>query len=263
MFAYGKMLGLLGLPILCVLSALPFKSGFPCGLCVLLRQIQSDPVAIRSAPFLRPAFSTFHGLYLPRHASIIELEYEVSNPAGTICALSGGVINFDRLGGESISHGASAVHARLAAKIMNTQLLDFEEAIRKIIAVDGRYQAEAYRFVQEAIRYTQKALGRTKTGHQHVGGKELLNGIRDHALATFGPMTPTVLAEWGVHSCEDFGEIVFNLIQFDQAKKSQSDSREDFKGGYDFDEAFRKPFLPSKPRAMEPKSSHSKAVGKG
>jgi uncharacterized repeat protein (TIGR04138 family) len=138
----------------------------------------------------------------------------------------------------------------------------FEEAIRKIVAVDDRYEFEAYLFVQEAIEFTQKSLGRHKQEHKHVGGKELLNGIRDQALAMFGPMTPTVLSEWGIRSCEDFGEIVFNLIKHKQATQSKSDSREDFKGGYDFDEAFRKPFLPKKPRVLEPKPTQPKMIGK-
>ena len=142
------------------------------------------------------------------------------------------------------------------------QSLNFEDAIRKIVAADDRYQFEAYLFVQDAIRYTQKSLGRHKQEQKHVGGKELLHGIRDYALAMFGPMTPTVLSEWGVHSCEDFGEIVFNLIQHKQATQSQSDSRDDFKHGYNFDEAFRKPFLPAKRRSTEPKPAPAKMIGK-
>jgi uncharacterized repeat protein (TIGR04138 family) len=140
------------------------------------------------------------------------------------------------------------------------QSLSFENAIRKIVAADDRYQFDAYLFVQEAICFTQKALGRNKKDQKHVGGKELLQGIRDYALTMFGPMTPTVLWEWGIHSCEDFGEIVFNLIQHNQATQSQSDSRDDFKGGYDFDEAFRKPFLPAKPRVSEPKPARAKKM---
>src|SRR5580692_5307072 len=100
------------------------------------------------------------------------------------------------------------------------QSLNFEEAIRKIVAADDRYQYDAYLFVQEAIEYTQKTLGRFKKEHRHVGGKELLNGIRDQALAMFGPLTATVLSEWGIHSCEDFGEIVFNLIKHNRAVQS-------------------------------------------
>ena len=51
---------------------------------------------------------------------------------------------------------------------------NFEEAIRKIVAADDRYEFEAYTFVQEAIYYTQKSLGRHKQEQKHVGGKELL-----------------------------------------------------------------------------------------
>jgi uncharacterized repeat protein (TIGR04138 family) len=36
--------------------------------------------------------------------------------------------------------------------------------------------------------------------------------------------------------------------------KTDSDSREDFQGGYDFEEAFRKPFLPASKVSNEPKS---------
>lgn len=121
----------------------------------------------------------------------------------------------------------------------------FEESIREIVAEDKRYPYEAYLFVQEALQFTQRSLGRHKTEQKHVAGKELLDGIRDYALKTFGPMVPTVLGEWGIRTCEDFGEIVFNMIEHNLATKTDADTRDDFKGGYSFEEAFRKPFLPS------------------
>jgi uncharacterized repeat protein (TIGR04138 family) len=138
--------------------------------------------------------------------------------------------------------------------------LSFDEAVRRIVAADSRYHAEAYLFMQQAIHHTQKSLGRQSKAQRHVAGKELLEGIRECALATYGPMTPTVLAEWGIRSCEDFGEIVFNLIDHGQATQSETDSREDFKDGYEFDDAFRKPFLPSKPRGADAKLAESKMI---
>jgi hypothetical protein len=42
------------------------------------------------------------------------------------------------------------------------------------------------------------------------------------------------------------------------ANKSDSDSRDDFKGGYNFDDAFRKPFLPSKALAAKAKKDAAK-----
>ena len=96
------------------------------------------------------------------------------------------------------------------------------------------------------------------SGEFPTSGKELLDGIRLYALKSFGPMVPTMLEAWGIHSCEDFGEIVFNMIKYQVANKSESDSRDDFKGGYNFDDAFRKPFLPSKVLAAKEKKDAAK-----
>jgi uncharacterized repeat protein (TIGR04138 family) len=80
---------------------------------------------------------------------------------------------------------------------------------------------------------------------RHVSGQELLAGIREFALAEFGPMAKTVLNSWGITRTEDFGEIVFNMVEIGLLGRTDKDSREDFANGYDFEEAFRKPFLPS------------------
>lgn len=123
----------------------------------------------------------------------------------------------------------------------------FEEVLENILARDKRFTREAYFFVREATDYTQKmASEKNKEQVRHVSGQELLEGIRQYALQKFGPMAMLVLSDWGVHKGEDFGEIVFNLIDAGLFSKTEKDTREDFKGGYDFFEAFRQPFLPSK-----------------
>jgi len=129
----------------------------------------------------------------------------------------------------------------------------FEEAIEQIAVRDHRYHREAYFFLREALDHTQKMTGKPpkKNEVHHVSGQELLKGIREYALQQFGPMTLTVLDEWGVKCCEDFGEIVFNMVETKLLAKTEQDSREDFRNGYDFHEAFRKPFLPSRD-ASEP-----------
>lgn len=137
------------------------------------------------------------------------------------------------------------------------QELNFEAVVERICARDPRYHRNAYQFVREALEHTQKTkkLSEPKGGKpdtRHVTGQELLEGIRAFALQQFGPLAWLVLDEWGVRRCEDFGEIVFNLIDHGVLSKTPSDSREDFRGGYDFFEAFRKPFLsPSKLAARE------------
>jgi uncharacterized repeat protein (TIGR04138 family) len=59
-------------------------------------------------------------------------------------------------------------------------------------------------------------------------------------------MAKTVLNRWGVRQCEDFGEIVFNLVEKRILGKTEQDRKEDFSGGYDFDEAFGQPYRPGK-----------------
>ena len=128
------------------------------------------------------------------------------------------------------------------------QTPNVEEILTQILSKDSRYNREAYVFLREALDHTQKAIAKAHKGEgRHVSGQELLEGIRQYAINLFGPMTLTVLEEWGIRRCEDFGEIVFNLVEHGLLSKTDEDSRADFQNGYDFDTAFRKPFLPERP----------------
>jgi uncharacterized repeat protein (TIGR04138 family) len=129
-----------------------------------------------------------------------------------------------------------------------------EEAVEQILAKDARYHRDAYLFLRDALDHTRKMLEREQklekpqrrgtATEKHVSGQELLAGIRELALEMFGPMAMTVFEEWGVHSCRDFGELVFIMVENRLLKKTDKDTRADFENGYDFYEAFRKPFLP-------------------
>jgi len=146
------------------------------------------------------------------------------------------------------------------------QEVSLEQAVEQILAKDPRYARDAYIFVREALDHTQKSVAKPtregRSGHEtkheekppirHVTGHQLLEGIRVYALEQFGPMVPTVFEEWGLRECTDFGEIVFNMVEIGLLAKTEKDSRDDFKNGYNFDEAFRQPFLPEskKPAAQ-------------
>jgi uncharacterized repeat protein (TIGR04138 family) len=131
------------------------------------------------------------------------------------------------------------------------QAPNFEETLAQILKRDARYDRGAYFFVREALDFTQKMV-KSKDEVRHVSGQELLAGIRKYALKEFGPMAQTVLSEWGVRKCEDFGELVFNMVERNLLAKTEHDSREDFKNGYDFFQAFRQPFLPSAKEVLAP-----------
>lgn len=129
------------------------------------------------------------------------------------------------------------------------QDLEFSEIVGLICKEDTRFERKAYTFVRQALDHTVKEMKRQqpeRTGKsQHVTGAELLQGIRAYALDQFGPLTKTVLNSWGVRRCADFGDIVFNLIEYNVFSKTDNDRREDFADLYDFDEVFVKPFQPA------------------
>jgi uncharacterized repeat protein (TIGR04138 family) len=125
------------------------------------------------------------------------------------------------------------------------QEVNFDETVEEIFTKDPRYARDAYVFLREALDFTQKIIGKENHGKvRHVTGQELLNGIRQFALAQFGPMTKTVLDEWGVKTCGDFGELVFNMVESGLLAKTEKDSRDDFQNSYDFTDAFCKPYWP-------------------
>src|SRR5688500_4898859 len=122
--------------------------------------------------------------------------------------------------------------------------IDFEEVIDRILNQDTRYHRDAYFFVRQALEYSQKIVGK-KGETRHVTGRELLTGIRDYALTQFGPMASTVFDEWGIRSTEDFGEIVFKMVEHNLLARQETDTPDEFKDAYDFFEVFKKPFLPA------------------
>lgn len=140
------------------------------------------------------------------------------------------------------------------------QELTFDSTLALILAKDARYQRDAYLFVKDALDHTQKTVVKSSREQvRHVTGQELLEGIRGYALVQFGPMAEMVFEEWGIQRCEDFGEIVFNMVEIGLLGKTEKDSRADFQNGYSFRDAFRKPFLPS--TKLRPAEDLSKATG--
>ena len=111
---------------------------------------------------------------------------------------------------------------------------ELEDILEEIAEQDMRYQVDAYEFVLEALSYTQRKYRRSR----HVTGKELLEGIKILLMQKFGPMTLTVLKHWGIKTTEDFGNIVFNLVENRVLSKTEDDNIEEFRDGYDFGEVF-------------------------
>src|SRR4051812_15854909 len=135
---------------------------------------------------------------------------------------------------------------------------DFAEAVDLIIADDPRFERDAYFFLRDALEHTAKLRKKQREteGCGHVTGQQLVEGIRQYALKQYGPMVMTVFNYWGLKQCFDFGEMVYHLIRLGTFGKTDTDSIEDFRGGYTFQEAFVLPFRPESltPAALLPES---------
>lgn len=113
---------------------------------------------------------------------------------------------------------------------------EFYNTVSVICKEDPRYYPAAYEFVMEALSFSQKKFKKSK----HISGEELLAGIRSLLLKKFGPMTVTVLKHWGIKTTDDFGNIVYNLVENKVFAKDAHDHYDSFKNAYDFDEVFIK-----------------------
>lgn len=111
---------------------------------------------------------------------------------------------------------------------------EFSDLVEQIRLQDERYKPDAYEFVLGGLTYTQKKLKK----QAHVSGRELASGLRDFAIDQYGALAYRVLTHWGINQTEDFGNIVFSMIEKKLLSKTEEDHLADFVSVYDFKEAF-------------------------
>lgn len=117
--------------------------------------------------------------------------------------------------------------------------LAFRDGIMDRIRMrEARFDERAYLFVLAALEYCQQRL----TERRHISGRELACACRDLALDRFGVLAKPVLEHWGVRSTADIGAVVFTLVELELLMSQPNDSREEFFGVYDFDQAFEREY---------------------
>ncbi|MBN1587763.1 MAG: hypothetical protein JW937_10110 [Candidatus Omnitrophica bacterium] len=107
--------------------------------------------------------------------------------------------------------------------------------LEKVLHRNPAYAVDAYGFVLEALHFVVDRLPEAR----HITGKELLEGIRDMGMDHYGPMAPTVFKHWNIRNTEDFGSIVFRLVEVGLLGKTEDDNIDDFKDVFSFTEAFK------------------------
>lgn len=119
-----------------------------------------------------------------------------------------------------------------------------QQEMIEIAERDGRYPPEAFEFVKDALKHAQHMFdkgvppeGEPPGDEYHISGRELLEGLCDLARREFGLMASVVFERWGVRRTDDFGEIVFALIEAGVLAGSENDRKDDFQGIFDLETA--------------------------
>ena len=117
-----------------------------------------------------------------------------------------------------------------------------QDALMQVAKNAGPYPREAFQFVQQGLGHTVERIaeygGLQSDEGSHVSGQQLCLGLRDFAISQYGLLAPTVLRHWNVLRTDDFGRIVFAMIEQGLMSKTADDTLEDFLGVYDFAEVF-------------------------
>ncbi len=103
---------------------------------------------------------------------------------------------------------------------------------------ERRYDERAYLFVLAALEFCQTRLQERR----HITGRELAESCRALALDRYGVMARMVLEHWGVRCTADVGDIVFTLVDTGLLLSQPNDSRDDFVGVFEFEDAFERDY---------------------
>jgi uncharacterized repeat protein (TIGR04138 family) len=112
----------------------------------------------------------------------------------------------------------------------------------KVMNAAGPYPLEAFCFVREGLSFTAERVyanpREMSDADRHISGQQLCLGLRDFAIERYGLLAPVVLEHWNVRRTDDFGRIVFAMINEGLMSKTDDDTPDDFRAVYDFVEAF-------------------------
>ena len=116
------------------------------------------------------------------------------------------------------------------------------------VAGQTKYPPDAFIFIQRGLDHTVRAIHgeagpdydpESEDSDRHVSGEDLCKGLRDFAISQYGLMARTVLSHMKIYHCEDFGRIVFAMVDAGLMKKTDDDTLADFVDVFEFADAFR------------------------
>lgn len=113
------------------------------------------------------------------------------------------------------------------------------------IAAKSMYPIDAFHFLRLGLDFTVHKLHenpeRMPEEQRHVSGQQLSLGLKDFAIEQYGQLARMVLRRWRINRTEDFGQIVFAMVNGGLMQATERDSIADFDTVFDFEQAFNTP----------------------
>ncbi len=118
-----------------------------------------------------------------------------------------------------------------------------KKSIEEIAKLDGRYSLRAFQFVHEGLGFSVKKYYGSEaedSGPHHITGKQLCLGLAEFAAEKWGRMAKVTLNQLGIKSTQDFGNIVYLMVEHKWMHARPEDTIEEFGDVYNFEEVFEK-----------------------
>ena len=132
----------------------------------------------------------------------------------------------------------------------NMQAIGFHEALDKLFKHDPRYHAEAYIFLRDALEATLKRRKKARKEHRPRGRDRVARGISDRTACRSSDRWPSPSSTIGVFAPLRMSAIWCSILSTSGIfGKTDEDTLESFREGYDFAGSIRASF-PSQPEKL-------------
>ncbi len=135
---------------------------------------------------------------------------------------------------EGLEHASRTLHGPMTP----AQYLIVQYISRERIELDEVRERLARGQLDPAVEDAIEQAGGLERLNRNVSGADLCWSLRDLAVQKWSVLASLVLNRWGITKTDDFGEIVFALVEHGHLQKEERDSRDDFMDVFDFRTGF-------------------------
>ena len=128
---------------------------------------------------------------------------------------------------------------------MSTPEKELTSRVEELASTTGSFPVPAYLLAVDALN--KCLLAHKKTRLEPIGARELSQAMAGILRDEFGPFASHLLQKWGVHSTNDFGRIVYELVDAGLLALNEGDTIEDFNDLFPLMDSLNEPFTAEPP----------------